>query len=319
MGRVALYDKSGVDRLTARQSGILTRSQALTCGLTEQALRMRLRTGGPWQVLLPGVYSIKTGNPTRDQEQIAALLYAGDRSAITGQAAMAAHGINNLGRTVVDVLIPIERRRRDQSFVHVMRTSRMPAILFTAGELRFVPVARAVADAARQLGDIGDVRSVVASAVQWRKVTVAALAAELEQGPTAGSARFRMALTEIADGVRSAAEADLRRLIKRSELPAPLYNPTLYVNEEFVARPDAWWTDACVAAEVDSRRWHLSPADWERTMARHSRMSALGITVLHYSPSTLRAEPRRVVAQISAALEIGRGRPQLPIRVEPAG
>ena len=54
-------------------------------------------------------------------------------------------------------------------------------------------------------------------------------------------------------------------------------------------------------------------------MARHSRMSALGITVLHYSPSSLRAEPRRVVAQISAALEIGRGRPQLPIRVEPAG
>ncbi len=144
---------------------------------------MRLRPGGPWQVLLPGVYSIKTGRPTRDQEQLAALLYAGDRSAITGQAAMAAHGINNLGRTVVDVLIPIERRRRDQSFVHVMRTSRMPAMLFTAGELRFVPVARAVADAARQLRDIGDVRSVVASAVQWRKVTVAALAAELEQGP----------------------------------------------------------------------------------------------------------------------------------------
>ena len=44
---------------------------------------------------------------------------------------MAAHGINNLGRAVVDVLIPIERRRRDQNFMHVMRTSRMPAILYT--------------------------------------------------------------------------------------------------------------------------------------------------------------------------------------------
>ena len=76
--------------------------------------------------------------------------------------------------------------------------------------------------------------------------------------------------------------------------------------------------DAGVAVEVDSRQWHLSPADWERTMARHSRMSALGITVLHYPPSRLHAEPRLVVAEIRSALEIGRGRPRLPIRIERA-
>jgi len=82
--------------------------------------------------------------------------------------------------------------------------------------------------------------------------------------------------------------------------------------------PDAWWPEASVAVEVDSRQWHLSPADWERTMARHSRMSALGITVLHYPPNRLNAEPRSVAAEIRSALEIGRSRPQLPIRTEPA-
>jgi hypothetical protein len=34
-------------------------------------------------------------------------------------------------------------------------------------------------------------------------------------------------LEEVADGVRSAAEGDLRKLIKRSGLPEPLYNPDL--------------------------------------------------------------------------------------------
>jgi hypothetical protein len=53
-------------------------------------------------------------------------------------------------------------------------------------------------------------------------------------------------------------------------------------------------------------------------MARHSRMSALGITVLHYPPSRLHAEARLVVAEIRSALEIGRGRPRLPIRTERA-
>jgi very-short-patch-repair endonuclease len=127
-----------------------------------------------------------------------------------------------------------------------------------------------------------------------------------------------MALLEIADGVRSTVEADLRKLVKRSKLPDPLYNPRLYAGHEFIAMPDAWWPEAGVAVEIDSRQWHLSPADWERTMARHSRMSAVGITVLHYPPSKLHAEPKVVIAEIGSALDIGRSRPQLPIRTQPA-
>jgi len=318
VGRTLLYDKSGFAELAGRQNGLITRAQARSCGLTEEALRVRLRTGGPWQALVPGVYATFTGAATPDQQALAALLYAGPRSAITGEVAMAAHGIHNLGRTIVDVLIPASCRRRDQSFVRIVRTWRMPGVVFKAGELRYVPVARAVADAARQVSDTREVRSLVAAAVQWRKVTVAELATELEQGPRAGSARFKEALEEVADRVRSVAEGDLRKLIKTSGLPEPLYNPRLFNGEEFVGSPDAWWADADVAVEVDSREWHLSPADWERTMARHSRMSALGITVLHYPPRRLLGESRVVVAEIRAALEVGRNRPRLPIRTERA-
>ena len=314
MGRRALYDKPAVDQLSTFQHGLITRSQALRCGLTEQALRVRLRAGGPWQALIPGVYWVKTGAPGRDERHMAALLYAGDGTAITGQAAMAAHGAIAPDHDVVDVLIPIGRRRRDRDFVHILRTAKMPTVVFKAGELRYVPVARTVADATRQSSDMNGVRSLVAAAVQLQKATVAELAAELGQGPTAGSARLRAALAEEADGVRSVAEADLRKLVKRSGLPDPLYNPWLHSGEEFIARPDAWWPDEGVVVEVDSREWHLSPADWKRTTARHSRMSALGISVLHYPPSKIAAEPRAVIAEIRAALEMGRERPPSPIR-----
>jgi hypothetical protein len=96
-----------------------------------------------------------------------------------------------------------------------------------------------------------------------------------------------------------------------------MYNPRLYAGDCFIAKPDAWWPDAGVAVEIESRQWHLSPTDWERTLARDARMSAHGIIVLHFPPARLHAEPRLVGAEIRSALEAGRRRGRLDIRAVP--
>jgi hypothetical protein len=64
---------------------------------------------------------------------------------------------------------------------------------------------------------------------------------------------WRLALAEVDAGIRSPAEADLRTLIKRARLPEPAYNPRLHVGDAFIGSPDAWWPDAGVAGEVESR------------------------------------------------------------------
>jgi very-short-patch-repair endonuclease len=114
-------------------------------------------------------------------------------------------------------------------------------------------------------------------------------------------------LAEVADGVRSSAEGDLRTLIRKSDLPEPIFNPKLYVGDDFLASPDAWWRKLAVAAEVDSRQWHFSPGDWERTLARHARMTAQGILVLHFPPAKVRDQPWLVVREIRSALAASRG------------
>ena len=114
--------------------------------------------------------------------------------------------------------------------------------------------------------------------------------------------------------MRSVAEGDLRTLISRAGLPAPLFNARLYAGKDFLAVADAWWPDAGVAAEVDSREWHLSPEDWEQTVRRSARMSAHGILVLHLTPQQIRAEAATVAEEIRSALQAGRARPALPIR-----
>jgi hypothetical protein len=73
-----------------------------------------------------------------------------------------------------------------------------------------------------------------------------------------------------------------------------------------------------VAGEVDSRAWHLSPEDWDRTRRRQTAMGAAGIIVVHFSPRELHRDAPLVVQRIRDALNSGTTRPSLPIRTIPA-
>ena len=177
---------------------------------------------------------------------------------------------------------------------------------------------RAVADAVRPLTSIRDARAVVASAVQRGLCNIETLETELREGPVRGSALLRVALTEVRAGIRSAPEGDLRIVLRRGRLPMPVFNARLYDGDALIAVVDCWWPDAGVAAEVDSREYHFSAEDWQRTMRRHDQLVARGVLVLHFTPRQIRAEPQEVVAQIRAALVAGRGRPPLRLTARPA-
>ena len=195
----------------------------------------------------------------------------------------------------------------------------MPEFVFTDGAVRFADAARAVADAARELGSFREVRAVTADAVQRGRCRIDQLAEELAHAPVRQSAWLRRTLAEVADGVRSAAEGDLRSLIRAAGLPAPIFNARLYIGPDLLAVVDAWWPDAGVAVEVDSREWHLSPEDSQRTARRSRGMSAKGIIMLHVTPHQIRTEAEKIVADIRDALESGRARPPLAIRTPPSG
>jgi len=126
--------------------------------MKDTALRWRVRAGGPWQALLPGVYLGLTGAPNLPQKEMAALLYAGPGSLITGPVALMHHGLRSpVVLETVDLLVPAGRQRHSTGFVRLHRTYRLPSRFVASGPVRFVPVARAVADTARMLGDVRDV------------------------------------------------------------------------------------------------------------------------------------------------------------------
>jgi len=305
--------------LIEKQSRVVTRAQALRGGLSHHAVSHRLRVGGPWQPILPGVYLTVTGQATRVQREVAAVLYGGRPTAITGLAAIQHHRMPGPGSDAVDILIPARRQLRSVSYVVVHRTTRFPKLVMGPPLVSYALPARAVADAARWLTELREVRALVAGAVQSRRCTLDELAEELREGPRQDSRLLREVLSEVADGVRSAPEAELRSLIIEAGLPLPMFNPSLYLSDgTFIARPDAWWPEAGVAVEIDSKRWHFWEADWERTMDRHSDLGQHSIVTLHFTPHKLRNDQATVIRKMTNAYNSGIQRPRLPIKAVPA-
>ncbi|HEY8474784.1 MAG TPA: hypothetical protein VIL37_19465 [Natronosporangium sp.] len=268
-------------------------------GVTPAALRWKVQSGR-WQRVLPRVYATFTGKLSEQQRLIAAWLYAGPAAQIAGVSALRMHGLRYLPPAPaheVHVLVPYRQRVRSVRFVRVHRTTDVDRRAISNGVLKVCHPARAVADAARTCRSLAAVRAMVAEVVQTDLATVGQLQRELGRGRRNGSRLLRTALAEVADGVRSTAEAALRTVLRRSRiLPAIVWNPVLVAADgSRLPTPDAWIDEVGLAVEVDSREYHLAPADWQRTLHRHNQLAQHGAQVLHFPPSQIYGEAGAVL------------------------
>jgi hypothetical protein len=86
------YAAGGADWPAELQDGVLTRSQALTAGVTAKVIAKRLQQGR-WQRLHPGVYATFNGPPSWNCQLWAAVLRAGPDSALSHQTAAQLWGL----------------------------------------------------------------------------------------------------------------------------------------------------------------------------------------------------------------------------------
>jgi hypothetical protein len=313
MPKRAVFDHDLLARTLAAQCQVISRQQALACGIPPSTVSAWCRSGGRWQQLLPGVYLTVTGKPTGEQRLAAAVLYAGPRAVITGPAALRLHRLRSPGPDVIDVLVPHAVKRHSVGFVRLHRTRRAPRV-YRTGVIRFCHAARAVADTARVLTSLDDVKAAVAEAVQKQACSIAELGLELEEGPTQHSARLRAALRSVRAGTRSVAEDRFRERVMKSDLPAPRYNVFLRAADGTdIGEVDAWWADAGVSAEIDSQEYHFYRADWLRTDAKRSRLLKHGIFPHNIAPARVDHDWDAVCDELRSSLEMGRKRPRLPI------
>src|ERR1700691_426883 len=126
MPKTSLCDSEEFDRILREQFSMISRTQALKCGMQRSRIDYLIREGGRWQRVLPGVYGTTTGTLTTGQRDMAALLHAGAGSILTGHAAVTRHNLRCSGSNNIDVLVPAKSRVASAGFVRLIHTTRMP-------------------------------------------------------------------------------------------------------------------------------------------------------------------------------------------------
>ncbi|MDS1269816.1 hypothetical protein RIF23_05850 [Lipingzhangella sp. LS1_29] len=297
------HPNHALNTLLREQDHVLSREQALALGFTPAAIKHRTRRGGPWRVGPRGVYFAFPTQPTRNQQQIAALLYAGPRSLLTGAAALGHYRMRYLPEpTDIDLLIPHDEAVLSRRGIDVHRTRRMPKPRMH-GPFRLAPAYRAVADAVRKTSMPNVARALVSEAVQSGICTVAQLDTELRDGPIRDSAMLRDVLSEVMAGAASAPECEAVHLVKTSGLPQPLWNPKLLAPDgSLLCIPDAWWQEHLVALEIESYEWHVNAEHWARTLRRRALAAAHGVRVLPFTPRQIRSDPDGFIETLRLAL-----------------
>lgn len=302
------------------QAGLISAAQLDAIGIPRSTLSRRIRTGGQWRRVLPGVYQVTAGPLTLDQREHAGLLFAGRDAVITGATGLRLRQIENLPEAPqiapVHLSIPVERHRKSAGFAIVERTKR-PPVPSTVRGLPVAPLARCIVDAGRRLTSRQSTRAFTLEAIQRGLVDVNAIERELRQAQRRGTALLRECLDEARAGVRSAPEAELRVHMLRGGAPPTLWNPTLcWPDGQFLAQPDGLIVESMTVLEVQSAQHHSRGQKWTGTLNRATAYSAAGLLVVHVIPAEMRRNPSLTLRMIELTHEEGLRRPRPNLLIE---
>ncbi|MFI1400025.1 hypothetical protein [Streptomyces sp. NPDC020681] len=305
------------------QRRVLTAAQLRAHGVSAARTAAQCRPGGPWQLLLPGVYVLHSGQPTSEERLHGALLYAGrpvipaqaqakdtpqyGEAMVTGLAALALHQFTAapplLSLDRIDILVPRTRRLRSTGCARIVRAHATPR----PGEINGVPVApvpRALADAVAELTDPNAVRRLLTEAVRCGHCEPGAVVAELNRARLLGRAHVVDAVDSLLAEGRALAEDRLYTMVSLHGLPDPVWNVDLRLpGGPHLGGVDAYWPEHCVAVELDTRApRHDEDALWSEYARKREHLERLGITVVHITPKKLRDSLDQQASVVRTAL-----------------
>ena len=281
-----------LDAYLRRQDGVITLTQALRAGLSQDAVDRRVHAGA-WRRCARGVY-FADDRPFTESARIRSSVWAhGDHAVAHGLTAAWWHGLTREAPYDVEVTVPRSKsgrasgpatvRRRDLSSVDVAlrRNLRVTAIPLTVLEAVAVARSRAIMDSALQRG---------VSLEQLQS-------AQARNARRHGAGFADQLLREAADGARSEAERLLIRLLRAAKISGWKANHPVCGYVVDVAFPKQK-----LALEVDGWAFHTDQAAFQHDRRRQNRIALRGWQVLRFTWLDLTEYPQRVIAEIAAAL-----------------
>ena len=151
-GRAAV--EAALHATLLRQTGVITRAQALAAGLSADAVDRRL-AARRWHPVHPRVYRDGAFPPTAEAAARAAVLWAGPGAVLSGAAAAWWHGLLPEPPAVVGVTVPRRRCPRPRPGVTVRRRELAMADVRTVNGIAVAAAPLAALEAAAERGARG--------------------------------------------------------------------------------------------------------------------------------------------------------------------
>jgi very-short-patch-repair endonuclease len=283
-----------LDDLLRRHDGVITLAQARRIGLSEHTVRRRARSGH-WRRCGPGVYFVNDRPFTTAARIRSAVWSYGDRATASGLAAAWWHGASTYTPRFVEVTVPRTNNGRRRHGTRLRRRDLEPADIVERNGLRVTALPLTVVEAAVRRGGGPQLLD---SALQRHVELQQLWRAHLRNKGRHGSPAARRLLQAASDGARSAAERLLVRLLKDAGITGWQTNFPVGRYKVDVAFPGSR-----VAIEVDGLAFHSDSEVFHTDRQRQNRITLLGWTVLRFTWLDLTEYPRRVIAEIRAAID----------------
>lgn len=290
-------------RLVIEQSGAISRSQALTLGMSLRQVEWRVESG-EWIRALPGVYRLATVPPTPEQGMRVGALWL-DNGVLTG-----------VGAAWWWELVPEPPPRWEFQVSDVTRRSQQASVCVL-----------------RRWVDPGDVTSHRGIVVVARPLAVLRAAVTFERGrrrhgvrfvdrckqtKVVGTAELQLAfqrnrgtwgttsMRDILDRTGDRAHSDLERLGAKLLTDAGItgftVNLKIRLSNGRGMEIDIGFKERKLAIELDGFQYHSSAESHAVDLERQNTLIRHGWTVLRYGPDVLNDDPGRFVREVAEAL-----------------
>ena len=277
--------------MARRQAGVLTRAQALTCGIATRTVAARV-SDGRWRRVLPGVYLVEGHRYDDEARARAAWLWAGPEALLSGPTAAWWFGMLPRSAPTVELTIPIGAHRRPQPGIVLRRRTVAPADRSRQRGVALTARPRTVLETALVAGPAFLDRALQ----RWVSLPQLVAARDRMAGRHGAAAAGRL-LAAATEGTRSDAERTLLRLLRAAGITGWVVGMAF----------ESWTLDLAfpehrLAVELDGWAWH---SDVERFRTDRGRQNALvlaGWTMLRFTWHDLTHREHSVVAEIRAAL-----------------
>jgi hypothetical protein len=271
-------DRAVAER-AAREWGVLSLDELRACGLSKNAVGVRVRRGNlhPYH---RAVYAVGHSNVTLEGHFLAAVKACGPRTLLSHFAAAVLHCLLEWESRPVDVISP-SRHRLPGIIAHQSAS-------FERTYVKGIPVTprvRTVIDLARS-----DDEATVRRALRRAKFS----SRDLERLPShivdLGAVPTRSPVEDSAYDV----------VVKGGLRPPPEVNAP-YRLASGTVYPDLRWPELRLIVEVDSAEWHDDPLAQLADRESQAELEAAGERVLRVREAELKRRPRRFLARLRAA------------------